>query len=62
PPLLLLAPSFFDFLEWKHNGCAEWTRVARRRHEDNELWTGRRYSRSDQVKWFYPYADWNRNA
>ena len=31
------SPSFFDFLEWKHNGCAEWTRVARRRHEDNEV-------------------------
>lgn len=35
PPLL--APSFFDLLEWKHNGCAEWTRVARRRHKDNEV-------------------------
>lgn len=24
-------------VEWKHNGCAEWTRVARRRHEANEV-------------------------
>ena len=38
PPILLLPHfSLLNFLEWKHNGCAEWTRVARRRHEDNEV-------------------------
>lgn len=36
-PLPTSRSPFSDFLEWKHNGCAEWTRVARRRHEENEV-------------------------